>query len=338
MEEWPYYRILEAVSYIGIVSSNFTLQHNAVKHFLNSTNEQFDVVIIESIFSESLLGFGQHFNAPVIGYSSMFASKWTSDMVGTPMPLSYVPHPFLSYTNKMSFTNRIGNVIAAVMDYIWVDWIHMSSHVKIYESVFAGPNLPRLQTLQKNVSLMLLNSHTSYNYAQPYAANMIDVGGLHLNKEDFKPLPDDLQLYLDNATDGVIYFSLGSIVDSNMLVASIRDGMLQTFSKLKQKVIWKWDKPDLPGKPENVLIRTWLPQNDILTHPNVRLFISHGGLLSSIEAVYNGVPVLGLPFFADQQLNMARAVDKGYALSLTFSNLTETSFTWAINELLNNDR
>ena len=40
--------------------------------------------------------------------------------------------------------------------------------------------------------------------------------------------------------------------------------ILTAFSKLKQRVIWKFEKEDLPNIPENVLISKWLPQSDIL--------------------------------------------------------------------------
>lgn len=49
-----------------------------------------------------------------------------------------------------------------------------------------------------------------------------------------------------------------------------------TFKKLKQRVLWKFEDESLPGVPSNVMIKKWLPQNDILAHQNVVLFISHG--------------------------------------------------------------
>lgn len=43
--------------------------------------------------------------------------------------------------------------------------------------------------------------------------------------------------------------------------------------------------------------------NIIITgHENTKLFITHGGLLSTQEAIYNAVPMLGIPVLVDQFL------------------------------------
>jgi glucuronosyltransferase len=39
---------------------------------------------------------------------------------------------------------------------------------------------------------------------------------------------------------------------------------LEAFSKLKQRVLWKWETESLPGQPSNVKLGKWLPQSDIL--------------------------------------------------------------------------
>lgn len=54
------------------------------------------------------------------------------------------------------------------------------------------------------------------------------------------------------------------------------DAFLNAFSKLKQRVIWKFEDESYEV-PTNVLVRKWLPQSDILGHPNCILFIGHGG-------------------------------------------------------------
>jgi hypothetical protein len=45
---------------------------------------------------------------------------------------------------------------------------------------------------------------------------------------------------------------------------SKRNAFLKAFSKLKQRVLWKWETDTLPGQPRNVKLGKWLPQSDIL--------------------------------------------------------------------------
>lgn len=111
----------------------------------------------------------------------------------------------------------------------------------------------------------------------------------------------------------------------------------EVFTELSNlRILWKWESDNLSRMPENVLAKPWLPQNDILAHPNVKLFITHGGLLGSQEGIYHGVPMLGIPFLIDQHINTKRAAMQGYALKLEFANVTVESLRWAISELLHN--
>jgi len=56
--------------------------------------------------------------------------------------------------------------------------------------------------------------------------------------------------------------------------------------------------------------------------------------LSSTEAITRGVPVVGIPVFAEQRRKMAHAVLAGHGLVIDFSNITTESLTWAIQEAL----
>ena len=75
----------------------------------------------------------------------------------------------------------------------------------------------------------------------------------------------DLQKFLDESTHGAILFSLGTNLKSSQLSNEKRKMLMDAFKELAPvRILWKFEKDDLPGKPENVLIKKWLPQNDIL--------------------------------------------------------------------------
>jgi glucuronosyltransferase len=74
----------------------------------------------------------------------------------------------------------------------------------------------------------------------------------------------------------------------------------------------------------------------VLGHANTVLFITHGGLLSAHEAVYNAVPVIGVPFYLDQLQNVANYVKKGIGAKIDFNDITEENLYNVIQSVLNN--
>lgn len=68
---------------------------------------------------------------------------------------------------------------------------------------------------------------------------------------------------MDEAKDGVIYFSMGSNLRSMDMSDHMKSTLLQMFGKLKQTVIWKFEG-DLDNVPKNVHLVKWAPQQSLL--------------------------------------------------------------------------
>jgi glucuronosyltransferase len=154
----------------------------------------------------------------------------------------------------------------------------------------------------------------------------------------FFSLTQNLKDFLDDAKDGAILFSFGSNAKSMYLPEEKVRALLNVFSKLKQRVVMKWESDTLPGKPDNVIISKWLPQDDVLAHPSIKLFISHCGYGGVIEAKHNGVPIVGVPLGGDQSSNADKIVEEGWAIRIDFDDLNEVTLTRAVEEILSNGK
>jgi UDP:flavonoid glycosyltransferase YjiC (YdhE family) len=76
----------------------------------------------------------------------------------------------------------------------------------------------------------------------------------------------------------------------------------------------------------------------VTAHPNIHLFMSHAGMLSSQEAIYHGVPVVGIPFLADQFVNIVKLAIRGVGVELDYDTLSKQTILDAVHTVLGNHR
>lgn len=75
-----------------------------------------------------------------------------------------------------------------------------------------------------------------------------------------------------------------------------------------------------------------------LGHVNTRAFLSHGGLNSIYEAMYHGVPVVGVPLFGDHYDTMTRVAAKGMGIMIHWKYMTEEELYTALTSVINDTR
>lgn len=73
-------------------------------------------------------------------------------------------------------------------------------------------------------------------------------------------------------------------------------------------------------------------------HPNIRIFITHGGIHGTSEAVFNAVPILGTPLFADQFYNLKMIESSGMGINIDIDTVTEEELSTAMNKLLHDPK
>lgn len=73
---------------------------------------------------------------------------------------------------------------------------------------------------------------------------------------------------------------------------------------------------------------------NFIAHPKVLLFISHAGIMSVIETIHCGKPMVAIPIFGDQSLNANLLVKKQIAVVVDVENLKSDQLFKAINKVL----
>ncbi|XP_065219026.1 UDP-glycosyltransferase UGT5-like isoform X29 [Planococcus citri] len=300
----------------------------------NST-EKYDVFLTESFVTDAMVMYAAKFQIPLISVTPNVMSPWLSSRMGNPDNPACDLQTGLDFTGEMTFLKRLESTIFYILRllghryYVWE--IDRATVRSVFESA------PDIEDMVRNTSLLFISTNSVINYPPiPLVPGVVDIGGIHIGLA--KPLPQNIEKFINESKHGVVYFCMGSLLRGETFPPEKREAFLYAFSKIPQRVLWKWEGDVLPGKSDNIMISKWMPQRDILAHPNVKLFISHGGLLGTSEAVYEGVPVLGIPIFGDQRTNIKSLEANGAGELLDYNEISKEVVLEKIQRLLNDPK
>ncbi|XP_017092144.2 UDP-glycosyltransferase UGT4-like [Drosophila bipectinata] len=312
------------------------LSNNEVQMMLQDRSQHFDMVLLEAGHMDALYGLAEFYNATLMGLCSV-RINWNLDyLAGNPAPSILEPISPMGFSRENSFLSRLHNWIYISEERMLEYLVIRPSQQRILKKFF-GYSAQQMDELRSRISFFLINNHFSMGRVRANVPNIIEIAGIHLS-EPPAPCNKDLQRFLDDADDGVIYISMGNELIVKYLPESLQSTLLHSFSQLRQRVVWKTGDTTTFNQTGNIYRISQAPQRTILSHPNVRLFITNGGQLSLIEAIDSGVPMLGLPFFFDQFSNMHRMQLAGTAKVLDLKSLSSDLLTNTILELIDNPK
>ncbi|XP_051964217.1 UDP-glucuronosyltransferase 2A1-like [Xyrauchen texanus] len=301
---------------------------NLIKKLKNS---KYDLMLTDPGFAGGVV-MGAYLGLPMV-----FNVRWITNGEGhfaiAPSPLSYIPTIGSRITDKMTFVNKLKNVLHfGIGQYI----DHMITR-PLYQGVineYIDPN-SNIYSLIQGADLWLMRVDFVFEFPRPTMPNVVYIGGFQCKPS--KPLPAELATFVESAGEyGVVIMSLGTLLGS--LVPDISETVASAFARLPQKVIWRHvgEKPSTLGN--NTLMVDWLPQNDLLGHPKTKAFVTHGGTNGIYEAIYHGVPMLGLPLIFDQFDNMMRLQARGVAQVFDVTALDADTLTQALRDILDENQ
>uniref|UniRef100_A0A8C5VDG9 UDP-glucuronosyltransferase n=1 Tax=Microcebus murinus TaxID=30608 RepID=A0A8C5VDG9_MICMU len=297
-------------------------------------NKNFDLVIVES-FDYCHFLIAEKLGKPFV---SILPTTFGTVHFGLPNSLSYVPVFHSSLTDHMDFWGRVKNFLT-FFTFSRRQWQVQSMYDNIIKEHFPEGSRPVLSQLLLKAELWFVNSDFAFDFARPLLPNTVYVGGLMAKPT--KPVPQDLENFIARFGDsGFVLVAMGSVVNMNTLQEVLKE-MNSAFAHLRQGVIWKCKHSHWPkdvNVSTNVKLMDWLPQSDLLAHPSIRLFVTHGGQNSIMEAIQHGVPMVGIPVFGDQPENMVRVETKKFGVSINLKELKAETLALKMEQVIEDER
>uniref|UniRef100_A0AAR2LKL4 UDP-glucuronosyltransferase n=1 Tax=Pygocentrus nattereri TaxID=42514 RepID=A0AAR2LKL4_PYGNA len=319
-------------------------QMNLVLNLLTATGESFFFnqelmdyfreQNFDAVFTDPALPFGAilayNLSLPAVYMLRGLPCGMDATATACPDPPSYVPRFFTKNSDHMCWSERVLNVLVSVVEPVLCKVMYWS--FEDLASRLMHRSISLVEILSSG-ALWLLRYDFTLEFPKPLMPNMVLIGGL--NCAVVRALSPEVEEFVEGSGEhGLVVFTLGSLVPSMPTEkASI---FFQAFSRIPQRVLWRYTG-DIPDQvPDNVKLMKWLPQNDLLGHPKTRAFITHGGTHGIYEGICHGVPMVMVPLFGDQGDNAHRVASRGVSVVLDVREITAEMLIDALNTVINN--
>ncbi|XP_062372958.1 2-hydroxyacylsphingosine 1-beta-galactosyltransferase isoform X2 [Sardina pilchardus] len=292
--------------------------------------EKFDLLLVDP---NEMCGF---VIAHILGvqYAVFSTGLWYPAEVGAPAPLSYVPEFNSLLTDRMTLLQRVANTAVYLVSRFGVQYLVLPKYDRIMKKYNIQPAVS-MHDLVQGSRLWMLCTDMALEFPRPTLPHVVYVGGI-LTKPP-NPLPQEFDDWVkDTDENGFVVVSFGAGV--KYLSEDIAHKLAGALARLPQKVIWRFSGVPPSNLGNNTKLVEWMPQNDLLGHKNTRAFLSHGGLNSIYEAMYHGVPVVGVPLFGDHYDTMTRVQAKGMGLMLEWKRMSEQDLHSAMLSIITDNR
>ncbi|CAG9800391.1 unnamed protein product [Chironomus riparius] len=326
---------LFSIFYQSTVKRTFhQLNNPEVKKLINNADKQkFDLMLVEYLYQHPLIYFAEIYDCPVVAVSSMEVTNFIHNIIGNYINFAIHPEHILEYEHgKLTLPQRFLSV--TVHSFIF---LLMVPCIAVGEFIFKWNYFPNVKASfadihENRIEFLLQNANPVLGATRPVTHNTIMLGNLHI--EPPKEIQGDLKNFLDASKNGVIYVSFGTNVNTNYLNERSLSIFINTFKKLNFNVLWKLDgnHEEIRNQTSNIYVSKWYPQADLLAHPNVKLFITHCGLMSLEESIDREIPMLAIPFLFDQYQNAFKVRNEEIGVHLEYETLTEESLFNGIME------
>lgn len=310
------------------------LTNENVQQLINSKSK-FDVVITEALISDCSLGFVHKFNASLVSISPHPLLPWANERMGNVDNPNCIPGYLTCFFDEMNLIQRVFNTVHLNLLKSAYRFFYVRPIQSLLNKVF-GDEFPSLEAVGRDSSVMLVNTHYTLHGNRPTLPNIVEIAGIHLENSE-NELPSDVEKFLDEAKEGVLYISFGNAIDPSTMSKKKLYAIFQVFSSIPRKILWKCDL-QMPRKFNNVMVKSWVPQLAVLSHANVKAFLNHGGIFGVIESVFCAVPMVIVPFYGVQFQNAFSAEARKVAVVIRYQDFKEKTLNDALDLVFNDTK
>ncbi|VDP30025.1 unnamed protein product [Heligmosomoides polygyrus] len=224
-------------------------QHQGILIYQRAYNELCEDLLsrhelIEKLRAEKFDGyFGEQINlcgnglAHVLGIKAHF---WISScpigdhmawILGMPQPSSYIPSLIgMDITNRPTYFERVLNIWASFL-YIYFGIQIAQETTEVFRRKY-GPNFPNLEDVAANSDVVFVSTDEFIEFPRPTLPNVVHIGGI-----GFKDAVEDGGLdelfseQLEKGSKGVVYFSMGTLVNTSSLPPFAINAVMETIRR-----------------------------------------------------------------------------------------------------------
>jgi MGT family glycosyltransferase len=239
---------------------------------------------------------------------------------------SYAANEHFSVASSMMATlqqNTMGNGIAAIMGQMNEKLAELcrTYHVELLEihRFFQGEELLNIVFLPKEFQPEGQTFDERFVFVGPSIQTRSAADAFPFEKLGKQPL---------------VYISLGTVFDNqaefyNRSFVALQDTPWQVLLAYGKRV----DTAALNPAPPNFLIASYVPQLEILARSSV--FVTHGGMNSTMESLYYGVPVVVIPQMPEQLMTARRVQELGLGVMLDKNTITAEQLRTTVEQVMN---
>ena len=299
---------------------------------LTLKNLKFDMIVVNRFPLSPCFHLIPYFlKVPYVSIGSAF-EPWLG---GSPTVPSFTYNALFNYDDNMNFWQILANFLFITGISIAVKFdVGVRSHHHLLKTYAPGKN--SFKEIVDESHLFFVTREHVVQWPLPFMPNVITVPSIGCVPPN--ALPDDLNKIVTLSKHGVIIVSFGSIAE--YLPKEVTAKLAAAFKEVKQDVIWKFPfkgaNPADFSLSKNIHVVKWLPQNDLLGYNSTKLFITHCGNNGQYESIYQGVPMVAFPLFAEQHHNAFRMERKGFGVALSIVKFTSEELLNAINDVIEN--